>query len=90
MKGKSKTLGLRIGSKELGEIVMVGVTNPIGIQEQFPTKDRGAEGVQQRKWFPADVPMAISGLWVRLSPRPCSGKDESLDKGLINHKTRDI
>lgn len=46
--------------------------------------------MQQRKWFPADVPMAISGLWVGLSPRPCSGKDGSLDKGLINHKTRDI
>lgn len=31
MKGKSKTLGLRIGSKELGEIVMGRglVTNPI-------------------------------------------------------------
>lgn len=47
--------------------------------------------MQRRKWAPAgDVPMATSGLWVRLSPRPCSGKGERLEKGLINHKTRGI
>lgn len=41
MKGKSKTLGLRIGSKELGEIVMVGVTNPMEYKNSFPQKTEG-------------------------------------------------